>query len=158
MQQPARTTQSAMVSKIWEARSDRKQMPEAGLVQHSNRKHLGQNPVTVMFADMVGYSDRLQRDQARNSAQAAKSIRLFKSLISDYNGKVANVAGDGILALFMNSTDALTFAREVQRTFYEQAVWSDGEPMRFRIGLSQGEIAVKQRNVHGHCVNVAARI
>lgn len=113
---------------------------------------------TVMFADMVGYSHRLQRDEARNSAQAAKSIRLFKSLITDYSGRVANVAGDGLLALFPTSSDAVTFAIEVQRSFHEQAVWSDGEPMKFRIALSQGEISVKQGNVQGHCVNVAARL
>lgn len=114
--------------------------------------------VTVMFADMVGYSHQLQRDQARNSVQAAKSIRLFKSLIADYNGKVANVAGDGLLALFATSQDALTFAIEVQRGFHEQAVWSDGDPMRFRIALSRGEISRRQGNVQGHCVNVAARL
>lgn len=135
-------------------------MPDTGPEKKglSGRRQPRPSPVTVMFADMVGYSGRLQRDQVRNSAQAAKSIRLFKSLIADYNGKVANVAGDGLLALFSTSNDALTFAVEVQRNFHEQAVWSDGEPMKFRIALSRGEILVKQRNVHGHCVNVAARL
>jgi adenylate cyclase len=114
--------------------------------------------VTVMFADMVGYSHQLQRDEVRNAAQSAKSIALFKSLIADYNGKVANVAGDGLLALFPNSTDAVTFAIEVQRNFYEQAVWSDGDPIKFRVALSQGDISVRQGNVQGHCVNVAARL
>lgn len=114
--------------------------------------------VTVMFADMVGYSHQLQRDQARNSVQAAKSIRLFKSLIADYNGKVANVAGDGLLALFAVSSDALTFAIEVQRGFHEQAVWSDGDPVKFRVALNRGEISIRQGNVQGHCVNVAARL
>src|SRR5215218_7341018 len=69
-------------------------MPEVTL-QVSERP--GRRPqggaVTVMFADMVGYSHRLQSDQERNSAQAAKSIRLFKTLIADYGGKVVNVAG-----------------------------------------------------------------
>jgi adenylate cyclase len=114
--------------------------------------------VTVMFADMVGYSNQLQRDQARNSVQAAKSIRLFKTLIADYNGKVANVAGDGLLAVFATSDDALTFAIEVQRGFHEQAVWSSGDPVKFRIALNRGEIAIRQGNVQGHCVNVAARL
>src|SRR5262249_54905663 len=114
------------------------------------RRQPSRRSATVMFADMVGYSDRLQRDQTRNTAQAVKSIRLFKSLIADYNGKVANVAGDGLLALFSSPTDALNFAIEVQRSFHEQAVWSDGDPIKFRIALSCGEITVKNRNVHGH--------
>jgi hypothetical protein len=53
------------------------------------RRKSSRKVVTVMFAEMVGYSTQLQSDQARNSAQAAKSICLFKSLISDYSGKVA---------------------------------------------------------------------
>ena len=64
----------------------------------------------VMFADMVGYSRRMEQDEAQNSSQAARSIQLFKSLIGDYGGKVANVAGDGILALFDSSEHALRFA------------------------------------------------
>src|SRR5262249_17984395 len=56
------------------------------------------------------------------------------------------------------SNEAITFAIEVQRSFHEQAVWSDGDPMKFRIALSRGEISIKNRNVHGHCVNVAARL
>src|SRR5690349_20565004 len=122
-------------------------------VGRRGRRQPSRRSATVMFADMVGYSDRLQRDEARNTAQAAKSIRLFKSLIGEYNGKVANVAGDGLLALFSTSNDALTFAIEVQRNFHEQAVWSDGDPIKFRIALSSGEITTKNRNVHGHCVN-----
>jgi adenylate cyclase len=135
-------------------------MPETALENERRKggRQPGRRSATVMFADMVGYSDRLQRDEARNTAQAAKSIRLFKSLIAEYKGKVANVAGDGLLALFSTSSDALTFAIEVQRSFHEQAVWSDGDPIKFRIALSCGEIAIKNRNVHGHCVNVAARL
>lgn len=134
-------------------------MPDATLQlgEPASRQPHGQ-AVTVMFADMVGYSHRLQRDQARNSAQVAKSIRLFKTLIADYGGKVVNVAGDGLLAVFTSSSDAVTFAIEIQRSFHEQAVWSDGEPMQFRIALSHGEVSIKQGNVQGHCVNVAARL
>jgi adenylate cyclase len=125
--------------------------------ERPGRRPLG-GAVTVMFADMVGYSHRLQRDQARNSVQAAKSIRLFKTLIAEYGGKVVNVAGDGLLAVFTSSSDAVTFAVAIQRNFHEQAIWSDGEPMQFRIALSHGEISIKQGNVQGHCVNVAARL
>jgi adenylate cyclase len=111
-----------------------------------------------MFADMVGYSHHIQRDDARNAVQATKSIRLFKSLIGDYGGRVVNVAGDGILAVFTRDAEALRFAVEVQRNFREQAVWSDGDPMEFRIALSRGEVSVHERNVTGHCVNIAARL
>jgi TolB-like protein/class 3 adenylate cyclase/Tfp pilus assembly protein PilF len=112
----------------------------------------------VMFADMVDYSRHLEQDVQQNSARALMSIRLFKSLVGDYGGRIANVAGDGILALFYSAKEGLGFAIHVQNEFRDQAVWNDGEPMQFRIGLSLGEITVNEKHVQGHCVNVAARL
>lgn len=111
-----------------------------------------------MFADMVGYSRHMEHDETDSSAQAARSVELFKSLIGDYGGSVANVAGDGILALFDSAEQALRFAVQIQGEFREQAVWGDGEPIRFRIGLNLGEVMESQGNIQGHCVNVAARL
>jgi TolB-like protein/class 3 adenylate cyclase/Flp pilus assembly protein TadD len=112
----------------------------------------------VMFADMVGYSQRLEVDEATNSEQVTRSIDLFRSLISHYGGAMASVAGDGILALFESSERALSFAIQMRSEFREQAVWGDGEPIEFRIGLNLGEVTVSDANVIGHCVNVAARL
>jgi adenylate cyclase len=112
----------------------------------------------VMFADMVGYSTRMEQDELRNSGLAARSVELFKSLIGDYGGEVANVAGDGILALFDSAEQALRFAMQIQREFRDQAVWIDGAPIQFRIGLNLGEIIVSDGNVQGHSVNIAARL
>src|SRR6266481_9457366 len=112
----------------------------------------------VMFADMVGYARHMEQDEERNSTQAARSVELFKSLIGDYGGEVAHVAGDGVLALFASAEKALRFAMQVQAEFRDQAVWVDGEPIQFRIGVSLGEIMESQGVVQGHCVVVAARL
>ncbi len=111
-----------------------------------------------MFADMVGYSRQIEQDERLNSLQAAKSVELFKSLIGDYGGEVANVAGDGILALFNSAEQAVRFAVQVQSEFRDQAVWSNGRPIQFRIGINLGEVTEGSGNVQGHCVNVAARL
>jgi adenylate cyclase len=114
--------------------------------------------VAVMFADMVGYSRRMELDEARNATQAARSVDLFKGLISDYGGQVKHVAGDGVLALFDSAEQALRFALQIQNEFRKQAVWGDGEPIQFRIGISVGEVIENSGIVRGHCVNVAARL
>ena len=111
-----------------------------------------------MLADMVGYSRRIELDEERNSAHVLRSIELFKTLIDDYGGEVAQVAGDGILALFDSAEQALRFAVEMQSEFREQAVWGDGEPIQFRIGLNFGEVIIEHGMVQGHCINVAARL
>ena len=111
-----------------------------------------------MFADMVGYSRYLEQDEERNANQAARSIQLFKSLIGDYGGEVAEVRGDGILALFDSPERALRFAFQMRNEFRDQAVWSDGEPIQFRFGLHLGDVTIGAEGVSGHCVNVAARL
>lgn len=112
----------------------------------------------VMFADMVGYSRQIEQDERRNSEQAERSVGLFRSLVGDYGGMVANVAGDGILAIFDSAEEALRFAVQVLSDFRDEAVWGDGKPIEFRIGINLGEVTEAEGNVHGHCVNVAARL
>jgi TolB-like protein/class 3 adenylate cyclase len=112
----------------------------------------------VMFADLVGYSARMEQNEERAEELIIRSVGLFKSLISDYGGQVANVAGDGILALFDLSDEALRFAIQMQTEFRDQAVWGEGDPVQFRIGLNFGEIMESKGIVQGHCVNVAARL
>ncbi len=112
----------------------------------------------VLFADMVGFSRRLEVDEIKNSLQTSRSINLFRSLIGDYGGSIANISGDGILALFSSADQAATFATEAMSEFRNQSVWSDGEPIEFRIGLNFGEVLHDNSNVLGHCVNIAARL
>ena len=111
-----------------------------------------------MFADMVGYSRRLEHDEATNSDLAARSIDLFKSLIGNYGGSIANVSGDGVLALFDSTEQTLRFAIQIQADFQQQAAWGDGEPILFRIGINLGEVTSSGDDVRGHCINVAARL
>ena len=112
----------------------------------------------VLMADMVGFSRRLEEDELNNSRQTTRSINLFRSLIGDYGGAVANISGDGVLALFDTADKAAVFATQAMSEFRNQSVWSNGEPIEFRIGLNYGEIVRNETNVLGHCVNVAARL
>ncbi len=112
----------------------------------------------VLMADMVGYSRRIEQDELKNSNRASRSIDLFKSLIGSYGGRVVQIAGDGILALFESSEEAIRFAIQVQSEFREQARWEDGEPIEFRVAANVGEVAGWEDVIHAHCINVAARI
>jgi adenylate cyclase len=114
--------------------------------------------VAVLFADMVEYSRYIEQDEAGNTAMAERSVQLFKALVGDYGGDVANVAGDGILALFDRPEDALRSAVQIQTEFRDQSVWGDGDPIQFRIGLSLGRVTVGDTALFGHCINVAARL
>jgi TolB-like protein/class 3 adenylate cyclase/Flp pilus assembly protein TadD len=111
-----------------------------------------------MIADIVGYSTRLEQDEEQNLARVVRSFELFRALTGDYGGEVVNVSGDGILALFEGPEQAVRFAIQVQNEFRDQAVWSEGDPILFRIGMAQGEVIENHGIYQGHCVNVAARL
>jgi adenylate cyclase len=111
-----------------------------------------------MVADMVEFSRRMEQDEVGSADQVTRSIQLFRNLIGDYGGRVANITGDGILALFDSAGEALRFAIQIQTEFREQSVWGDGEPIQFRIGLNIGEVTLHEAVAYGHCINVAARL
>ena len=117
-----------------------------------------QQRAAVMIADMVDFSRRMEHDQAGSAGQVYRSIQLFRDLIGDYGGRVVNVSGDGILALFDDADMALKFAIQIQTEFRDQSVWADGEPIQFQVGLNVGEVTVLESVAYGHCINVAARL
>jgi len=112
----------------------------------------------VLIADMVAFSRRMEEDQAGSVDHVTRSIQLFRALIGDYGGRIANLSGDGILALFDDADKALQFAVQIQTEFRDQSVWGDGEPIQFRIGLNVGDVTFHDSIAYGHCINVAARL
>ncbi|MGH6913967.1 MAG: adenylate/guanylate cyclase domain-containing protein, partial [Geminicoccales bacterium] len=114
----------------------------------------------ILFADVHGYAYLMDRNEERTYDRVTRSVRLIRSLIGDYGGRVMNVAGDGVLALFESAPQALRFAVTIQQEFRNDTVWNaDDEPVAFRIGINIGEVLVDdEANVQGRSVNVAARI
>jgi adenylate cyclase len=113
----------------------------------------------VMFADIEGYSRLVDRNEGGNLARISRSIHLFRDLIEDYGGRVVNIAGDGILAVFDSAAQAIRFAAEFQRELKNEVIWNEGdEPIAFRIGINLGETVSTDEGLYGHSVNIAARL
>src|SRR5918998_1660783 len=65
----------------------------SGLEERGRRPH--RRLVAVLFADMVGYSRQMERDEEQTSLQTVRSVELFKSLVEDsgiVQGHCVNVA------------------------------------------------------------------
>jgi class 3 adenylate cyclase/TolB-like protein/Flp pilus assembly protein TadD len=119
----------------------------------------GRTQSAILCADVHGYSRLMARNEERTQARVNRSINLMRSLVGEYGGRVASVAGDGVIALFASALQALEFGCAIQNQFRDQAVWNLGDdPLTFRIGISHGEVFFGEGNVKGHSVNVAARI
>lgn len=113
----------------------------------------------ILFADVHGYTRLMSANEERTYQRVVQAIRLIRTLIADYGGRVEHVAGDGVLALFESPERALRFALAIQGEFRNEAVWSPGDdPIAFRIGIHVGEVLFGETGPQGHSLNVAARI
>ncbi|WP_415400626.1 adenylate/guanylate cyclase domain-containing protein [Tateyamaria sp. SN3-11] len=113
----------------------------------------------VLVADIYGYSKLMSRNEAETSARVSHAIQLIRQLTTDYGGQIKNIAGDGVLALFDSISNCVNFAVAMQREFVNDAVWNSGaDPISFRIGINMGEVREGHFGLHGHAINVAARL
>jgi adenylate cyclase len=113
----------------------------------------------ILSADVEGYT-RLMNAQEAGTLRLLTSLRdITDRLISQYGGRIANTAGDSILAEFPSAVDALQCALGIQERVaaVNQEVPKERR-VSFRIGLHVGEVMVKDGDLFGDVVNVAARI
>lgn len=115
--------------------------------------------VTALFADICNYSTIVEQHEAAAIQRADQAVYLISSLISDYGGEVEHVAGDCVLAIFNSAVNALNLAISVQREMNNDSVWNSGEtPIAFRIGVASGQVVRTRSGLHGHQLNIAARL
>ncbi|MEO9780455.1 MAG: adenylate/guanylate cyclase domain-containing protein [Sedimentitalea sp.] len=108
---------------------------------------------TILFADLVSYSHHVAEDEVETLRFMQRCFELFGACSERHDGRVVKTTGDGILALFGESQDAVDFALEVQ-----SSIEAMGNDHAFRIGINTGSVDVTNGDVFGHAVNVAARL
>ena len=92
------------------------------------------------------------------SLDAARGI--FKAEIEANHGRVINMAGDSVLAVFDTAAGAVTAALAAQRELEQSSLDVPAERrMRFRIGVHLGDVIEKpDGDLYGDGVNIAARL
>jgi adenylate cyclase len=114
----------------------------------------------ILAADVAGYS-RLMGDDERATVAALNECReIFRTHVSDHDGRVVDTAGDSVLATFDSVVEAVQCASEVQTALGER---NQGLPedrrMAFRIGVNLGDVIEQDDGtIYGDGVNVAARL
>jgi adenylate cyclase len=112
---------------------------------------------TILAADAEGYSREMDADEVRalGALQAARSV--FSKFIERHHGRIANTAGDGLIAEFPSVVEAVQCAIEVQRELGGRRR-DPGGALRFRIGIHLGDVMVDGDDLLGEGVNLAARL
>src|SRR5213080_4046582 len=113
----------------------------------------------ILAADVVGYSRLMTIDEAGTLA-ALKSLRknLVDPKISEHNGRIFKLTGDGMLIEFPSVVSAVACAVDIQSAMRVRNVSTSGERIEFRIGVNLGDIIVEEGDIFGDGVNVAARL
>ena len=113
----------------------------------------------IFCADVAGYTRLMNGDQAGTLCLLAYHRDITDRLIVQHGGRIANTAGDSILAEFPSAVDALQCALGIQEKIaaVQQEV-PEQRQVTFRIGLHVGEAMVRDGDLFGDDVNVAARL
>ena len=113
----------------------------------------------IFAADVAGYSRLMGQDEAGTMGALTAHREVMDRLIARHRGRIANTAGDSVLAEFPSVVDAVQCAVEVQEQLREKNEGVHQErQLRFRIGVHVGDVMVRGGDLLGDGVNVAARV
>ncbi len=109
---------------------------------------------TILAADAAGYSGSMEADEVRTLTDLRAARAVFAQFIERHHGRIANTAGDGLIAEFPSVVEAVQCAIEVQQELGADA----NSKLRFRIGVHLGDVIVDGADLLGEGVNLAARL
>src|SRR4249920_1439634 len=102
----------------------------------------------------------MQDDDEATVATLEAYRAVFREKIKAHRGRVVDMAGDSVLAVFETATGAVRSAFEIQIALAERnQALPEARRMRFRIGVNLGEVIERpDGTVYGDGVNIAARL
>ena len=116
-------------------------------------------PVTVLFTDIAGST---AMTQSMGDAGAQKVVRIHNRVVrealSAHAGKEVKHTGDGIMASFAKTSDAVNGAIQMQLETMKHNEAEPDLPLQLKIGLNSGEPIAEDNDLFGTVVQLSARI
>src|SRR5882724_610187 len=109
--------------------------------------------VAVFAADVEGYSRLMGVDEVATLKGLTERRAILDRLIGEHRGRIANTAGDSVLAEFGSAVDAVKCAVDAQTALAEA-----DRRISFRIGIHIGDVMIRAGDLFGDGVNIAARL
>jgi adenylate cyclase len=121
--------------------------------------HLERKLVAILAADIEGFSRHMERDEAGTLAVLSKHRLIIDASISEHGGRIASTAGDSVLAEFASVLSVMNCAVQIQQVLIEEnAKLAEEQRLSLRIGINVGDVMVKDGDIFGDGVNIAARL
>jgi adenylate cyclase len=108
-----------------------------------------------MVTDIAGYSSLMESDEAATFVALGSMRGAAEKLVREHRGRIANTAGDSILAEFPSAVEAVHCALSLQNILPQQSV---GTELKARIGIHLGDVLERNGDLFGTAINIAARL
>jgi adenylate cyclase len=113
----------------------------------------------ILSGDVSGYGRLMHADEEGTVRLLTDSRAAISRCVAQHDGRVVDMAGDSVLAVFPSVTGALRSAVDIQRELAKRnASLPPADRMQFRLGVHLGEILLDDDAPYGDVVNLAARI
>jgi adenylate cyclase len=113
----------------------------------------------IFAADVEGYSRLMGADEVGTLKGLTERRAILDKAIAEHRGRIANTAGDSVLAEFGSAVDAVRCAVEAQAALAEaNASLPPDKRISFRIGIHVGDVMIRAGDLFGDGVNIAARL
>ena len=136
---------------------DRDRLASAVHAQAAEARQLPSGPVTLLYADIEGSTELLNRLGERYADLLAEQRRLLRTIVRKHGGFEIDSRADEFFATFPEAADPIGAALEIQRRLRDH-VWPDGAAVRVRIGLHSGQPQITDEGYIGLDVHRASRI
>lgn len=112
----------------------------------------------IMFADIAGSTSLYEQiGDVKAEKKISTALSDIGLIVDQYGGSKVKTIGDEIMCRFPNVDSLVLAACEVQREFANRSL-GDRSPLQVRIGVYFGSVILKDSDVFGDIVNVAARM
>jgi adenylate cyclase len=106
--------------------------------------------VAVFAADVEGYSRLMGVDEVGTLKGLTERRAILDRLIGEHGGRIANTAGDSVLAEFGSAVNAVKCAIEAQAALAEaNASIPSDRRINFRMGVHIGDVLVRAGDLFG---------
>jgi adenylate cyclase len=123
----------------------------------AQKRKRGSADVAILFTDLVGFSDWALKAGDEAALEVLRQVGdVEQTAISGNKGAVVKRLGDGAMAVFGDSEEAVSAALEAQRGISKIKV--DGYRPRQRAGVHRGKPRKVKGDFLGVDVNIAARV
>ena len=113
---------------------------------------------TILYTDLEAHTAMIQRlGDVRGREVLRAHERLVRETLREHGGDEVKALGDGVLAAFQSTQQAIRCAIALQRA-NSAAAPLHGEHLSIRVGINAGEPIAEGDDLYGNAVTVASRL